>query len=203
MKYSDDTTIVDLSISIQHYIEDVERFTTWCKDNFLDINVTKTRELLIDFRKLPRAVSPITIDGEIVERVEKYKYLGIILDKKLKFDCNVLNINKKCHYRIYCLQRLRNVGSNSNILALYYQSYVETFVASCFICWYGSVNLHSKKLVNNIVKVCSKTVGVKQKSLCNIFNHRVRKQRMRLCLTKIMNYQCVMNNCHSVVVIGF
>ena len=35
-----------------------------------------------------------------------------------------------------------------------YQSCVETLVTSCLICWYGSVNLHSKKLLNNIVKVC-------------------------------------------------
>ena len=102
IKYSDDTAIVDLSNSIQHYIEEVERFTTWCKDNFLDLNVTKTKELLIDFRKQPPAVSTITIHGEIVERVEKYKYLGIILDNKLKFDSNVLNIYEKCHYIIYC-----------------------------------------------------------------------------------------------------
>ena len=112
IKYSDDTAIVDLSNSIPHYIEEVDRFTTWCKANFLDLNVAKTKELLIDFRKQPPAVSPITIDGEIVERVEKYKYLGIILDNKLKFDSNVLNIYKKCHYRIYCLQRLRNIGIN-------------------------------------------------------------------------------------------
>ena len=154
IKYSDETAIVDLSNSIPHYIEEVDRFTTWCKANFLDLNVAKTKELLIDFRKQPPAVSPITIDGEIVERVMKYKYLGIILDNKLKFDSNVLNIYKKCHYRIYCLQRLRNIGINSKILALYYQSCVETLVTSCLICWYGSVNLRSKKLLNNIVKVC-------------------------------------------------
>ena len=112
IKYSDDTAIVDLSNSIPHYIEEVVRFTTWCKANFLDLNVAKTKELLIDFMKQPPAVSPITIDGEIVERVEKYKYLGIILDNILKFDRNVLNIYKKCHYIIYCLQRLRNIGIN-------------------------------------------------------------------------------------------
>ena len=89
IKYSDDTAIVDLSNSIPHYIEEVERFTTWCKDNFLDLNEIKTKELLIDFRKQPLAVPPITIDGEIVERIEKYKYLGIILDNKLKFVSNL------------------------------------------------------------------------------------------------------------------
>ena len=82
IKYSDDTAIVDWSNSIPHYLEEVEGFTTWCKDNFLDLNVTKTKELLIDFREQPPAVSPITMDCEIVERVEKYKYLEIILDNK-------------------------------------------------------------------------------------------------------------------------
>ena len=104
-------------------------------------------------------------------------YLGIILDNKLKFDSNVLNIYKKCHHRIYCLQRLRNIGINSKILALYYQSCVDTFVTSCLICWYGSVNLHSKKLLNNKVKVCSKTVGVEKKFLYNIPNYHVTKRQ--------------------------
>ena len=111
-------------------------------------------------------------------RVEKYKYLGFILDNKLKFVCNVLNIYEKCHYRIYCLQSLRNIGINSRILALYYQSCVETLVTSCLICWYRCVNLHSKKLLNNIVKVCSKAVGVEQKYLYNIIDHRIEKRQM-------------------------
>ena len=42
IKYSDDTAIVDLSNSIPHYIEEVDRFTTWCKANFLDLNVAIT-----------------------------------------------------------------------------------------------------------------------------------------------------------------
>ena len=54
--------------SIPHYIEEVNRFTTWCKANFLDLNLAKTKELLIDFRKQPPAVSPITIDGDILLR---------------------------------------------------------------------------------------------------------------------------------------
>ena len=54
--------------------------------------MTKTKELLIDFRKQPPAVSPITINGGIVQRVDKNKYLGIILDSKLMFDINVPHI---------------------------------------------------------------------------------------------------------------
>ena len=89
-----------------------ERTTTWCKDNFLDINVTKTKELLIDFRKQLHALTPITTNGEIDERVEKYKCLEIILHNEFMFNSNVLIIYKKCQYGIYCLQKLRNIGIN-------------------------------------------------------------------------------------------
>ena len=34
IEYSEDTAIVDLSNSIPHYMAEVERSTTWCKDNF-------------------------------------------------------------------------------------------------------------------------------------------------------------------------
>ena len=44
------------------------------QDIFLDLNVTKTKEIHIDLRKQPLAVLPITMDGEIIERVWKYKY---------------------------------------------------------------------------------------------------------------------------------
>ena len=50
---------------------EVEIFTRGCKEKFLNLNVTKTKELLIDVRKKPPAVPPITIDGRIVERVDK------------------------------------------------------------------------------------------------------------------------------------
>ena len=71
IKYSDKTAIVDLSNSIPHYIAEVEIFLTWCNDNLFDLNMAKIKELLVDFKKQHPAVSLITIDGEIVERVEK------------------------------------------------------------------------------------------------------------------------------------
>ena len=65
------------------------KITKCGKGNLLDLNVTTTKELLIDIRKQHPAVSRMTIDGLVVERVDKYKYLGVILDNKLKIDCDL------------------------------------------------------------------------------------------------------------------
>ena len=50
IKYSDDSVIEDLSNS-DVYFSAVRRFYTWCKQNFLDLDVLKTKEMLIDFRR--------------------------------------------------------------------------------------------------------------------------------------------------------
>ena len=49
IKYSDDTALVDLSDDDNTYFDEVFRFTQWCKNNFLDLNVSKTKEMVTDF----------------------------------------------------------------------------------------------------------------------------------------------------------
>ncbi len=116
VKYSDDTALEDLSNSDHVYFEQVERFSSWCKENFLDLNVGKTKEMVIDFRKRLTAIPDLFINGMKVERVTVYKYLGTTLDEKLNFTANTDLINKKCQSRIYCLQKLRNIHISPKIL---------------------------------------------------------------------------------------
>ena len=95
IKYSDDSAIQDLSNSHSSYVEVVTKFSAWCKENFLTLNVKKTKELVVDFRKT--AADPIPdlfINGEKVERVDQYKYLGTIIDKSLNFDANTQAIHQ-------------------------------------------------------------------------------------------------------------
>ena len=76
IKYSDDSAIEDLSNPDSVYFAEVESFSNWCRDNSLDLNVKKTKEMLTDFRKAPTVVPDLFIDGVKVERVTEYKYLG-------------------------------------------------------------------------------------------------------------------------------
>ena len=60
----------------------MDNFVTWCEDNFLLLNVSKTKELIIDFRrKIDVPLAPIKIKGD-VEIVDLYKYLGVTVDNK-------------------------------------------------------------------------------------------------------------------------
>ena len=63
----------DLSNSDSVYFAEVERFINWCRDNSLDLNVKKTKEMLIDFRKAPTVIPDLFIDAIQVERATEYK----------------------------------------------------------------------------------------------------------------------------------
>ena len=43
--------------------EEVRDLTMWCKDNNLSINVIKTKEMIVDYRKKRTEHAPILING--------------------------------------------------------------------------------------------------------------------------------------------
>ena len=67
------------------YREEVRALRVWCQEKNLTLNVNKTKEMIVDFRKQQREHSPIHIDGIVVEKVESFKFLGVHITDKLKW----------------------------------------------------------------------------------------------------------------------
>ncbi|KAI4891636.1 hypothetical protein NFI96_032089, partial [Prochilodus magdalenae] len=84
-KFSDDTAIVGCVRNGQEreYRSLVEDFVEWCTTNHLKLNITKTKEMCIDFRRSMPSQQPISIKGVDVEVVRSYRYLGVHLDERL------------------------------------------------------------------------------------------------------------------------
>ena len=59
------------------------------------MNVSKTKEVCIDFRKNQRCPKLVYVKGEAVERVGTYKYLGVVVDSKLNWKENINCVLKK------------------------------------------------------------------------------------------------------------
>ena len=66
-----------------NYTQEIMSFVDWCDSNHLVLNVTKTKEMVIDFRKQTKVADLIVIIKKDVERVDTFKYLGIVIDNKL------------------------------------------------------------------------------------------------------------------------
>ena len=74
IEFADDTTVVGLITDDDETLsvirEEVRELAVWCQDNNLSLNVSKTKELIVDYRKRQAEQAPINIDGAVVERVE-------------------------------------------------------------------------------------------------------------------------------------
>ncbi len=71
--------------------------------SFLDINLFKTKEMIINVRNNPTDISPVVINDHVVEAVHQFKYLGNVIDEKLTFEAHVDDLCKKAHQCMFYL----------------------------------------------------------------------------------------------------
>ena len=70
-------------------------FVYWCDNSYLNLNVTKTKQMIVDFSRQKHSPRKTIIHNNEAEIVSKYKYLGTIFDDTLKWDDNTEEIVKK------------------------------------------------------------------------------------------------------------
>ena len=79
VKFADDNALLSLLQGTQDgHSAALDDFTKWCDESYLDLNMSKTKEIIIDFRRQGHTHGEIQIHGEAVEVVHSSKYLGTI-----------------------------------------------------------------------------------------------------------------------------
>ena len=118
MKFADDTALIGLISKDDDsaLLSQVDSFVNHCDANYLELNVSKTKEMVIDFRQTRPDPQPVDIKGSAVARVDMYKYLGIVLNNKLSWGDHVDFIVKKLNSRMYCLRKLNSFNITPEIL---------------------------------------------------------------------------------------
>ena len=101
IKFADDTTVVGLITDNDEtaYREEVRDLTVWCKDKNLSLNVIKTKEMIVDYRKRRNGHAPTLIDGAVVEQVESFKLIGVHITNKLEWSKHTKTVVKRARQR--------------------------------------------------------------------------------------------------------
>ena len=92
------------------YREEVRDLAGWCQNNNLSLNVIKTKEMIVDYRKRRTEHTPILIDGAIVEQVESFKFLT----NKLEWSKHTKTVVKRARQNLFPLRRLKRFGMVSS-----------------------------------------------------------------------------------------
>ena len=154
VKFADDTELVGQISNDEDalYHKQIENVVNWCDKNYLYLNVSKTKEMCIDFRKNQRCPKPVYIKGEAVERVDTYKYLGVVFDSKLNWKENINSVPKKVNSRMYCMRKLRSFGVNSDMLVTFYNAVICSIIMFGSVCWGGNISKLDRGSLEKTVK---------------------------------------------------
>ena len=178
VKFADDTTIVGF-IQLNNettYRDQVDRLVGWCDENNLELNVDKTKEIIVDFRKSKVDHVPLNILGKEVEIVDTFKFLGSLISNDLKWEKNVDHIAKKAQQRLFFLRRLKRFGVSEVILLKFYRAVVESVLTFSITVWFGNTTHKDRAKLNKIVKTSSNIIGIDLPSLESLFYSRVSRK---------------------------
>ena len=175
IKFADDTTVEGLISGEDERTcrKEVEVLETWCLQNNLDLNVQKTKELVVDFRKNKSPVVPLMIGGQEVEMVDTFKFLGTTISSSLTWEDNTSAVVKKAHQRMYFLRRLRRFGVSQKLLVSFYRAVIESVLTFSVTVWYKGLTQEEKNRLDRVVKTAERIVGCKLPSLGSIYHQRV------------------------------
>ncbi len=175
-KFSDDSSIVGCinSDNEEEYRGLIESFVTWCNKNHLKLNISKTKELVVDYQRKRSPPVPVTIQGEEVERVDSYKYLGVQINKKLDWTHNTDALFRKGQSRLFFLRRLRSFSVCNRLLKIFYQSTVASALFFAVVCWGGGIRAGEASRLNKLVRKASSVVGLELDSLESVAERRMK-----------------------------
>ncbi|KAK0147579.1 hypothetical protein N1851_012946 [Merluccius polli] len=124
----------------------------------LSLNVEKTKEIVVDFRRASTQPPPLTINGAAVERVSSTKLLGVHLTEDLSWSCNTASLARKAQQRLYFLRRLRRARAPVPIMHTFFPWNHRENLDCCITVWYGCT-ASCRKTLQRTLRAAEKIIG--------------------------------------------
>ena len=174
VKFADDTAILGLldgtCESFTLFLNEIERFVSWCARHSLQLNVSKTKDMIFDFRKNETDHPVIEIGDERVERVSDYKYLGVTVNEKLDWSVHADNVLSKVNQRMYFVRKLNCFGIDSELVSLFYKAAVQSLFSFCVIVWGGNLARKTTQRFDRVARRVSRMTNVGQMTFVEVFD---------------------------------
>ena len=130
-QYADDTTIglsAATRIGAQECLgEWLKLITSWCHINKVQINASKSVQLLFKnpLKRIQQTPQPLTLNGEIIPIKTSTKYLGVTINKHLSWSTEINSRINKTKAHIPIMRSLKYRGITSSTLLHIYKSKIR------------------------------------------------------------------------------
>lgn len=160
--YADDTAIFytgDTWNSLKTKVEiDIKNIKDWLDDKLLTLNAAKTFYLPLSCNKttLPD-FDHLNVNNEFfIMPTEEVKYLGIMIDRHLKWDVHIHYIVKRLQTLIYKFKKLKEIIHDIKYLKTLYYALVESHISYGILGWGGV----GKTLLNKLTIVQKRIIKI-------------------------------------------
>jgi hypothetical protein len=115
IKYADDTVLVcNIGKEFDITTKCLDIIVNWCNLNLLALNRGKSHELNICKQNFSQNLIPCN-----VLRVDKFKYIGIILNNNFNWNSHIEYVCSIAASRMYCIRILTPLLSKSHLISIY------------------------------------------------------------------------------------
>lgn len=151
ISFADDTAILYQADSWKELKDqaenDMKSIKDWMDYNLLTINFEKTKYITFSClnRNLPDYETLKIDENYEIERTDYIKYLGIIIDRHLRWDKHIDNLSRNLRCLLYKFRLLRTFLDTTK-LKMVYHALVSSRLNYGIIGWGGAMNTHLKKI---------------------------------------------------------
>ena len=152
--FADDTTLSVHNKSVDFVFSslsnDLLNVNTWCDNNRMAINVSKTKSMFLSSKlkvqSVQNSVHPIQFRDEQISSSLEEKLLGVTIDCGLSFDSHINNVIKKCNSLLYLLSRIK-MFLTVPMRKMFFNAYILPHLDYCCVIWGTCSVTQEQKLV--------------------------------------------------------
>ncbi|KAI5628338.1 gastrula zinc finger protein XlCGF28.1-like [Silurus asotus] len=165
IKFADDTVVVGLISNNDEtaYLQEVKNLERWCQENNLLLNVSKTKELIVDSTKQEQSYQPLNICG-----------------LHLSWSCHINTLVKKVRQRLYHLRRLRDFKLPSQVLKTFYTCTIESVLTGSITSWFENSTMQDRRALQRVVRSAERTIHIELPDLQDIYSTRCRTRARKI-----------------------
>ena len=141
--FADDCTIstnIPHNCNLPHFMElinsELKSLFNWTNANKLSLNMNKTHFIVFSYRMEP-TLPPVMLGNCEVDRVQKTRFLGVVLDERVSFKPHIDSIAAKLSKTVGILHRIKYLLPPS-ILRLIYNSFALPHISYGIEIWYSA-----------------------------------------------------------------
>ena len=151
--FADDTTLLAVGSSTHETVRmlnnDLGRISTWAKIWKVKFNGDKSKDLIFTPKRENLNNSlPLTLDGEVLDRVGTHKHLGVTLEPDLTWNVHLQKVIQHANLKLSIIQRVKDLSRKT--LDIMYKLHVRSIIDYCLPVFGPSL---SKKQIAKLTKI--------------------------------------------------